>query len=80
MASILPALTESAQERTTLAACRTFFSSVGSTVVSATALTLVDKFGNGNEALGFRIVMMIFSGGKIDDKKNGKNQLNAGSR
>lgn len=60
MASILPALTEDAQERTTLAACRTFFSSVGSTVVSATALTLVDKFGNGNEALGFRIVMMIF--------------------
>ena len=29
-------------------------------MVSAFALTLVDKFGNGNEALGFRIVMMIF--------------------
>lgn len=60
MASILPALSEDAQERTVLASCRTFFSSIGSTVVSAFALTLVERFGNGNEALGFRIVMMIF--------------------
>lgn len=60
MASILPALTDDPQERTTLAACRSFFSSLGSTVVSAFALTLVDKFGNGNEALGFRVVMMLF--------------------
>ena len=60
MASILPALSENPHERTVLASSRTFFSSVGSTVVSAFALTLVDKFGNGNEALGFRIVMIIF--------------------
>lgn len=60
MASILPALSEDAGERTNLATCRVFFSYIGSTVVSAFALTLVDKFGNGNEALGFRIVMMIF--------------------
>ena len=60
MASILPALSEDPHERTVLASCRTFFSSVGSTVVSAFALTLVDKFGNGNEALGFRIVMILF--------------------
>ena len=60
MASILPALSEDPHERTVLASCRTFFSSIGSTVVSAFALTLVDKFGNGNQALGFRIVMMIF--------------------
>ena len=51
MASILPALSEDPHERTVLASCRTFFSSIGSTV---------DKFGNGNQALGFRIVMMIF--------------------
>ena len=57
---ILPALSEDPHERTVLASCRTFFSSIGSTVVSAFALTLVDKFGNGNEALGFRIVMIIF--------------------
>lgn len=60
MASILPALSEDAHERTVLASSRTFFSSLGSTVVSAFALTMVDRFGNGNEALGFRIVMMIF--------------------
>ncbi len=60
MASILPALSEDPHERTVLASCRTFFSSVGSTVVSALALTLVDKFGNGNDALGFRIVMILF--------------------
>lgn len=60
MASILPALSEDANERTVLASCRTFFSSLGSTVVSAFALSLVDKFGNGNEALGFRIVMIMF--------------------
>ena len=45
MASILPALSENPHERTVLASCRTFFSSVGSTVVSAFALTLVDKPG-----------------------------------
>lgn len=60
MASILPALSDDANERTVLATCRTFFSSLGSTVVSAFALTLVDKFGNGNEALGFRLVMILF--------------------
>ena len=60
MASILPALSEDTHERTVLASSRTFFSSLGSTVVSAFALTMVDRFGNGNEALGFRIVMMIF--------------------
>ena len=60
MASILPALSDDPRERTVLASCRIFFSSIGSTVVSAFALTLVDKFGNGNEALGFRIVMILF--------------------
>ena len=60
MASILPALSVDPHERTVLASCRTFFSSIGSTVVSAFALTLVDKFGNGNQALGFRIVMILF--------------------
>lgn len=60
MASILPALTSDPQERTNLATSRVFFSYIGSTVVSAFALKLVDKFGNDNEAVGFRIVMMIF--------------------
>ena len=60
MASILTALSEDANERTTLASFRTFFASLGSTVVSASALNLVEYFGGDNEALGFRIVMMIF--------------------
>lgn len=60
MASILPSLTANPQERTNLAASRVFFSYIGSTVVSAFALKLVDRLGKGNEAAGFRIVMMIF--------------------
>ncbi|MFR3729372.1 glycoside-pentoside-hexuronide (GPH):cation symporter [Lacrimispora sp.] len=60
MASILPALTADSRERTNLATSRVFFSYIGSTVVSAFALKLVDQLGGGNEAVGFRIVMMIF--------------------
>lgn len=60
MASILPSLTANTEERTSLSTSRKFFAFLGATVVSATALKLVDKFGSGNEALGFRIVMIIF--------------------
>lgn len=60
MAAILPSLSEDPTERTNLATARVFFSYIGSTVVSAFALTLVDTFGHGNQAVGFRIVMMIF--------------------
>ena len=60
MASILPSLTASAEERTALSTSRKFFGFLGASVVSATALKLVDTFGGGNEALGFRIVMIIF--------------------
>lgn len=60
MASILPSLTANTEERTALSTSRKFFAFLGSTVVSATALNLVDRFGNGSEALGFRIVMIVF--------------------
>ncbi|MGN0107654.1 MAG: glycoside-pentoside-hexuronide (GPH):cation symporter, partial [Hominilimicola sp.] len=60
MASILPALTDDAQERTNLATTRICFSSVGSTVVSSLALPLVAFFGRGNEVIGFKWVMLIF--------------------
>ena len=60
MASILPALSDSPEERTNLASSRVFFSTLGSTVVSSFGLVLVDKLGNGNEASGFRMVMLIF--------------------
>lgn len=60
MASILPSLTANTEERTALSTSRKFFAFLGSTVVSAAALKLVDRLGNGNEAFGFRIVMIIF--------------------
>lgn len=60
LASILPAMTDDVNERTVLAAWRKFFAFLGSTIVSATALTMVQLVGKGNEALGFRVVMGIF--------------------
>ena len=60
LASILPALTDDMNERTVLATWRKFMAFMGSTIVSATALTLVQLAGRGNEALGFRVVMGIF--------------------
>lgn len=60
LASILPTLTSDMNERTVLATWRKFFAFLGSTIVSATALTLVQLAGHGNEALGFRVVMGVF--------------------
>lgn len=60
LASILPALTDDMNERTVLATWRKFLAFLGSTIVSATALTLVELIGRGNESLGFRVVMGIF--------------------
>lgn len=60
LASILPALTEDMNERTVLATWRKFLAFLGSTIVSATALTMVELIGHGNEGLGFRAVMGIF--------------------
>lgn len=60
MASILPALADDAQERTNLATIRQFFGFLGATVVSSLGLKLVDSFGQGDQALGFRYVMLLF--------------------
>ena len=60
LASILPSLTDDMNERTVLATWRKFLAFLGSGIVSATALTLVKLTGQGNEALGFRVVMGIF--------------------
>lgn len=60
LASILPALTDDPNERTVLATRRKFLAFLGSTIVSATALTMVNLVGKGNEALGFRVVMGVF--------------------
>ncbi|HGM3219045.1 MFS transporter [Clostridioides difficile] len=61
MASILPSLTDDTNERTALSTSRKFFGFLGSTIVSYSALILVGKFGGTDEALGFRIVMMLFA-------------------
>lgn len=60
LASILPSLTDDMNERTVLATWRKFLAFLGSTIVSATAFTMVQMVGNGNEAVGFRIVMGTF--------------------
>lgn len=60
MASILPSLTNDTEERTALSTSRKFFAFLGATIVSSTALTLVAFFGNGDERIGFKIVMAIF--------------------
>lgn len=60
MASILPSLTKSTEERTALSTSRKFFGFLGATIVSSSALTLVHVFGQENQALGFKIVMGIF--------------------
>lgn len=60
MASILPSLTNDADERTALSTSRKFFGFMGATIVSSTALMMVNAFGNGNQAAGFKIVMAIF--------------------
>lgn len=60
LASILPALTDDMNERTVLATWRKFLAFLGSSIVSATALTMVELIGKGNEALGFRVVMGVF--------------------
>lgn len=60
MASILPALTDSADERTNLATTRQFFAFIGSSVVSAFALRMVNSIGGSNTGYGFQVVMLIF--------------------
>jgi len=60
MASILPALSADPNERTALASTRMIFSFVGATAVSYFGLRMIDFFGKGNPAAGYRIVMTIF--------------------
>ncbi|OJG79274.1 sugar (Glycoside-Pentoside-Hexuronide) transporter [Enterococcus pallens] len=60
MASILPSLTNDTEERTALSTSRKFFGFMGATVVSSSALVLVNYFGGDNQAVGFKIVMAIF--------------------
>ena len=62
MASILPALTGDAQERTVLATTRIIFSFIGATTVGLLTLPMVGFFGGGeNQSKGFFFTMLIFA-------------------
>lgn len=60
LASILPALSADPNERTALASTRMIFGFIGATAVSYFGLRMIDYFGQGNQAAGYRIVMTIF--------------------
>ena len=60
MASILPALSADPNERTALASTRMVFSFIGATTVSYLGIKMIDFFGKGNPASGYKIVMTIF--------------------
>lgn len=61
LGSLLPALTEDPVERTNLVTTRMFFATIGSTIVAAFTLPMVNLFGQGNDAIGFKIVAIIFA-------------------
>ncbi len=60
LASILPNLSDDANERTNLSTARKFFGFLGSTIVSSCSLSMVAFFGKGNQAVGYQRVMIIF--------------------
>lgn len=60
MASILPSLTTDPRERTNLTSYRMFFSFVGATIVSSSALYLVNALGQGNQNIGYGRLMLLF--------------------
>jgi sugar (glycoside-pentoside-hexuronide) transporter len=63
--SILSALTPNPQERLTLTCFRMFGSKLGVLFVNLTALKLVAYFGNGNDRLGFMIVLPMYAVGSV---------------
>ncbi|WP_269525294.1 MFS transporter [Coraliomargarita parva] len=60
IASILPSLTRSAQERTNLATSRIIFSFIGATAVSTLTMPMVGALGGGSQAKGFFLTMSTF--------------------
>lgn len=61
LGSLLPALTKDSTERTNLATIRIVLATIGSTAVAALTLPMVNFFGKGNDAIGFRAVAIIFA-------------------
>ena len=61
LASILPALTSDAHERTVLATTRMVFSFLGATAISVVAMPMIDKLGGGDKAHGYFLTMSIWA-------------------
>ncbi len=60
MGSVLPTLSADPTERTKIVTSRTVFSNLGSLTSASMALFLIDRLGNGNEALGYRNTNIVF--------------------
>lgn len=61
LSAILPSLTSDSNERTVVNTVRMVFAVIGSVVVSAGTMPLVQAFGKGNEAKGFLTTVVLFS-------------------
>lgn len=59
--SILPSMTTDTNERVKLSTIRTFFGTVGATVITVSALPLVQLFGQGNQPKGFFYLSIVIS-------------------
>lgn len=59
--SILPNLSPNPNERVTLSTIRQFFGTAGGTIVSVSALPMVQAFGHGNQQKGFFITGIILA-------------------
>lgn len=56
------AMTQDSNERTSIAAMRTFFATMAGAIVAIGLPKMVTKFGAGNEAFGYQISIAIFAG------------------
>jgi GPH family glycoside/pentoside/hexuronide:cation symporter len=62
LSAILPSLTSNSNERTVINTVRMIFAVIGIVTVSAGTMPLVKAFGGGDEAKGFLVTMVLFSG------------------
>lgn len=59
--AILPSMTDNYQERTDIAAIRMIFAVVGGLIVASATMPLVELLGKGDDSIGFRNTMIVFS-------------------
>lgn len=61
LTAMLPSLTDDPQERTMYVTVRMILSLVGSTIVSAMAMPMIQHFGGGNQQKGFLYTIIVFA-------------------